>query len=118
MVLLMQCPHCQSEHTHKNGHRRGKQNHRCLDCGRQFVENPITERGYSDEIRQLCLRMYVNGMGFRGIERATGVHRTTVITWVKQVGESLPDTTPPENIPDVGEFDELGIFIGLVTRRP
>jgi hypothetical protein len=33
--------------------------------------------------------MYVNGMGFRGIERVTGVHHTTVINWVRQVGERL-----------------------------
>jgi IS1 transposase len=30
--------------------------------------------------------MYVNGMRFRGIERVTGVHHTTIIAWVKQVG--------------------------------
>lgn len=34
--------------------------------------------------------MYVNGMKFRGIERVTGVHHTTVINWVRQVGERLP----------------------------
>ena len=47
--------------------------------------------------------MVVNGMGFRGIERVKGVHHTTVITWVRQVGEQLPDTYAPETIPDVGE---------------
>jgi len=40
--------------------------------------------------------MYVNGMGFRGIERVPGVHHTTVISWVKQVGEALPDAYDPE----------------------
>ena len=109
---LMECPQCQSTHVRKNGHRRGKQNHRCLDCGRQFVENPTVERGYSDDIRRLCLRMYVNGMGFRGIERVTGVHHTTVITWVKQVGTLLPDAYSPETIPEVGELDELETFVG------
>ena len=43
--------------------------------------------------------MYVNGMGFRAIERVKGVHHTTVITWVKQVGERLPDAYNPETIP-------------------
>ncbi|MEB3211598.1 MAG: IS1 family transposase, partial [Leptolyngbyaceae bacterium] len=28
----MQCPECGSQHIHKNGHRRGKQNHICVDC--------------------------------------------------------------------------------------
>ena len=35
--------------------------------------------------------MYVNGMGFRAIDRVTGVHNTTIMAWVKQVGELLPD---------------------------
>ena len=108
----MECPDCQSTHLRKNGWRRGKQNHLCLACGRQFVENPKVERGYSDDIRRLCLRMYVNGMGFRGIERVTGVHHTTVITWVKQVGERLPDAYSPDTKPEVGELDELETFVG------
>ena len=92
--------------------RRGKQNHICVNCGRQFVENPKYERGYSDEIRKICLKMYLNGMGFRGIERVTGIHHTTVINWVKKVGELLPDAYDPEEIPQVGELDELETFVG------
>ena len=56
--------------------------------------------------------MYVNGMGFRGIERVTGVHHTTVINWVKQVGLDLPDTAQPDSVPKVGELDELETFVG------
>ena len=82
----------------------------------QLVENPTTERGYSDDIRRLCLRMYVNGMGFRGIERVTDVHHTTVITWVKQVGALLPDAYAPDSIPEVGELDELETFVGAKKR--
>lgn len=59
--------------------------------------------GYSDDIKQQCLRMYVNGMGFRGIERVTGVHHITVIYGVKQVGEHLSDAYEPETVPQVGE---------------
>ena len=69
--------------------------------------------------------MYVNGMGFRGIERVKGVHHTTVITWVKQVGELLPDAYTPEMIPQrtcphvVGELDELETFVGSKkTKSP
>ena len=51
-------------------------------------------------------------MGFRGIERVTGVHHTTVISWVKQVGELLPDAYEPEAVPHVGELDELETFVG------
>jgi transposase-like protein len=47
------------------------------------------------------------GMGFRGIERVTGVHHTTVIYWVKQVGQRRPDADDPEDVPQVGELEEL-----------
>ena len=113
----MECPECKSEHIRKNGMRRGKQNHVCVNCGRQFVENPRNYRGYSDEIRRTCLKMYLNGMGFRAIERVTGVHHTTIINWVKQVGNLLPDAYSPEVIPEVGELDELETFIGSKKTR-
>lgn len=51
-------------------------------------------------------------LGFRGIERVTGVHHTTVIYWVRQVGEHLPDAYEPEAVPQVGELDELETFVG------
>jgi len=107
----MQCPECGSTHIRKNGYRRGKQNHICVACSRQFLQH-YTPNGYCDEMKRLCLKMYVNGMGFRGIERVTGVHHTTVITWVRQVGKCLPDAYDPETVPEVGELDELQTFVG------
>ena len=39
--LYLLCPSCGSDDIMKNGTtRRGKQNYKCRDCGRQFVENP------------------------------------------------------------------------------
>ena len=107
----MQCPECGSEHIRKNGHRRGKQNHICVDCNRQFIDE-YSDRGYSDWTKCLCLRMYVNGMGFRGIGRVMEVSHTIVMDWLKQVGEYLPDAYDPEEIPEVGELDELQTFVG------
>ena len=92
----MQCPECGSNHIRKNGKMRGKQNHICVDCRRQFIYVYTAPQGYPDETKAQCLKMHVNGMGFRGIERVTGVHHTTVITWVRQVGE----------------LDELETFVG------
>lgn len=51
-------------------------------------------------------------MGFRGIERVKGVHHTTIIYWVKKLGEKLPDVPKEDIIPEVGELDELETFIG------
>ncbi len=92
----MQCPECGATHIRKNGKRKGKQNHICVTCGRDFIDAYDPHRGYLDEVKRECLRMYVNGSGFRAIERVKGVHHTTVITWVEQVGNLLPDAYDPE----------------------
>jgi transposase-like protein len=39
---------------------------------RQFIDRYETTKGYSDDVKRECLKMYVNGMGFRGIERVKG----------------------------------------------
>ena len=86
--------------------------HICVDCSRQFIDRYDPPKGYSDAVKRECLKMYVNGMGFRGIERVKGVHHTTVICWLKPVGQTLPDAYDPETTPQVGELDELETFVG------
>jgi len=107
----MNCPEGHSEHIRKNGFRGEKQNHLCVDCGRQFIDKPKPHRGYSDDVRRICLRMSVNGMGLRAIARATGIHHTTILNWLKQVSTILPDAYDPEEVPQVGELDELQTFV-------
>lgn len=104
---IMQCPECGSTNFSRNGKQKGKQNHICKECRRQFFGTYSPPAGYSDEFKRECLRMYVNGLGFRAIERMKGVHHTTIITWVKQIGELLPDAYAPGTAPEVGELDEL-----------
>ena len=74
------------------GRQRGKQNYICVPCGRQFIDS-YESKGYSEEFKLECLEMYVNGCGFRAIERVKKVHHTTIINWVKEVGITLPDVT-------------------------
>jgi transposase-like protein len=74
----MECPNCNSTHVTKNGHRQGKQNYHCQSCGRQFVEF-YALKGYADEVKDHCLTLYVNEMGFRAIERSTGINHNAVI---------------------------------------
>ena len=112
----MQCPECQSTHIRKNGKKKGKQNHICVACGRQFIDQ-YDEVGYSDEFKRECLNLYLNGMGFRAIERVKKVHHTTVITWVKQVGTLLPNASDPDKTPEVGELDELQTFVGAKKTK-
>ena len=68
MRIAMQCPRCASTHNRKNGWQRGKQNYICVQCGRQFIDC-YEPKGYSEDFKRECLEMYVNGSGFRAIER-------------------------------------------------
>lgn len=79
----MECPKCKSDRVHKNGRKKGKQNYICAICRKQFIDS-YDHRGYGQEIKQKCLKMYANGMSFREIQRIEGVHHTTIINWFKQ----------------------------------
>jgi transposase-like protein/AcrR family transcriptional regulator len=81
---LMVCPACQGDRVAKNGRQQGKQRYVCRGCGRQFLDR-YTPRGYPQEIRQKCLDLHAQGIGFREIERQTGVDCNTVINWVKNI---------------------------------
>ncbi len=72
----MQCPECKSTHIRKKGKKKGKQNHICVQCGRQFINQYESHRGDNESIKRDCLKMYVNGMGLRARERVKGVHHT------------------------------------------
>lgn len=91
VMKVMVCPHCHSSHLSKNGHRHGKQRYLCKGCGKQFLEHPASV-GYNDVVRQHCLDLHHQGIGFREIERRTGISHNTVIRWVQQVRTtSMPD---------------------------
>lgn len=49
-------------------------------------------------------------MGFRGIERITGIHHTTIMNWVRESGEKLPEDESGK--PEFAELDELQTYIG------
>jgi transposase-like protein len=108
----MECPECKSEHINKNGQKKGKQNYICVDCHKQFI-NDYEHRGYAKEIKQECLSMYLNGMGFRAIQRVKGIHNTTIRNWVKQVREILPDNCDPARTTKVGALADA-----LQSRTP
>ncbi len=55
----MQCPECKSTHIRKNGiNKQGKQNHICVTCGRQFIDNYEKQKGYDEKTKRECLTAY------------------------------------------------------------
>jgi len=61
--------------------------------------------------------MDVNGMGFRAIERVSKVPHTTVIPWVNQVGNLLPDAPVESVMPETTQVDELQTFVGAQKTK-
>ncbi len=106
-VMAMDCPHCQSSKVVKNGHRQGKQSYLCRGCNRQFRENSHPH-AYSADVKDLCIKMSLNGMGFRGIERVTGICHNSSINWVRQAEAAIPDED--YEIPETAQIDEVQTF--------
>jgi hypothetical protein len=63
------------------------------------------------------LHLYLEGNGFRRIERLTGVSHNTVINWVKLAGLSLPQQPDYDEIPEVAQIDELQTFVGNKKKQ-
>jgi transposase-like protein len=108
------CPHCQrSEAQVKIGtNASGSQRYLCKVCQRKYTPVPA-ESGYSEAVRQEALKLYVDGMNFRRIERTLNVSRQSVANWVKAYAQSLPEQVAwPSQELEVNELDELFTFIG------
>jgi len=81
------CRHCTSTNTIRHGYTpKGKQRHRCRDCGRCFVEDPGSA-AYDPARKEEILRAYHERTSLRrGLSRIFGVSRNTVKEWLKKSG--------------------------------
>jgi transposase-like protein len=106
MTLL--CPECTSNCIKKNGHiHNGKQNHRCLSCGRQFVEKreqKILPEEKKEEIQQALLER----VSLSGICRIFKVSMTGLLEFMERIFKKLPDHL---NVTYVDENEELEVAI-------
>ena len=85
-------PSCQSVSVVKNGStRHGKQNYKCRDCGRQFVENPQWQR-VSERIQDtydLLERLLPEKILLAGIARVLKVSERWLLSYVNHSLESI-----------------------------
>src|SRR5918912_2586378 len=106
------CPYCgRSNYVVRAGsNRTGSQRMKCQQCRRYFTPNP-KPMGYDEATREMAVRLYLEGMSFRGIGKVLSVHYLSVINWVNAHEASLPpkvtDATPTETV----ETDELYTFV-------
>jgi transposase-like protein len=84
------CPNCGSGQHKKNGHiHNGKQNYRCLDCGRQFVAD-YAFKTVTEETRELIKKALLERNSLRGICRIFDVSLTWLLAFIAELYAVLP----------------------------
>jgi insertion element IS1 protein InsB len=120
----LHCPQCRLSHIKKNGHTHyGKQNHQCLECGRQFVANSQRiETQTRDQIKKLLLER----LSLRGICRVMNVSLQWLLPFIAQLYQELPDdlyvqpSSPQRRIRLLrlqAEADEMWSFVGKKANK-
>jgi transposase-like protein len=89
----------------------GSQRHKCQQCRRRYTPAP-KQAGYSDELRQQAVELYVDGLNFRRIARHLKVNHQTVINWINAHIATLPDEPPQPTTTTIIEQDELSPLWG------
>jgi insertion element IS1 protein InsB len=86
----MNCPSCQSSKIVKNGLiHNGKQNYRCKDCGRQFVEEP-QQKLISQQTKDLVDKLLLEKIPLAGIARVCDVSEVWLQGYVNQKYAAVP----------------------------
>ncbi|MEL6606526.1 MAG: IS1 family transposase [Cyanobacteria bacterium J06614_10] len=84
------CPGCESKRVVKNGKiHNGKQNHKCKDCGRQFVEDPQQKR-ISDDTKALIDALLLERISMAGIARVAKVSEPWLQQYVNEKYANVP----------------------------
>lgn len=113
---MKECRFCNSSNIVKNGMVYGKQRYKCKDCKKNFREY---KPKYDREITIKIIKSYLNGMGFRAIERVFNIPNTLVLYWIRKLGKKLEDLKNKEKneitekeIIEILEADELFTYVG------
>lgn len=86
---LPPCPACGSQRVVKNGTiHNGKQNHKCQDCGRQFVQDPQNKL-IDDATKRLIDKLLLEKIPLAGIARVAEVSEPWLQHYVNQKYEQV-----------------------------
>jgi hypothetical protein len=116
----MNCPKCESDLIKKNGHtRHGKQNFRCLECGKQFSENAQSNL-IPEHTKTLIGKSLLERISLNGICRVFDVSMPWLLDYIDILISQLPEDLNAEvtcsEDDDLEliklEADELWSFVG------
>ena len=103
----MNCPKCGKDKKVKNGIKYGKQRYKCKGCGCHYTQSKL--RGASLETKLQALGLYLEGMGFRAIGRTMGVSNTTVLSWIRTLGQTIKRHIDSNLADDIRHVDFIEI---------
>lgn len=84
------CPVCQSTHVVKNGSiHNGKQNFKCRECGRQFVQDP-QNKIIAQPTKALIDKLLLEKIPLAGIARVAGVSEPWLQSYVNEKYQNIP----------------------------
>jgi len=109
----MECKHCGSVKTRKNGVSKGYQRYKCNACGRTFSGTP---EKFSAKTKALAVFMSINGVGIRKIALFLNTSHVNVINWIKNAHKIMQEALEKSNCDyseklDIIEFDEIYTFV-------
>jgi IS1 family transposase/transposase-like protein len=114
MKPYLLCPTCGSDDIMKNGTtRRGKQNYKCRDCGRQFVEDPQWKPKSPDN-QAIIDRLLLEKLPLAGIARVMQVSEAWLQRYVNVFYQQVPQQVEvtakaPQRL--TLQMDELWSFV-------
>lgn len=86
----MTCHNCRTACKRFGKHRNGLQRFRCNQCLKTYTEDhqrPLDEMRLPLDKAENVLRLLLEGMSVRSVERVTGVHRDTILRLLVLAGE-------------------------------
>jgi insertion element IS1 protein InsB len=114
MKQTLHCPNCKSEEISKKGRtRRGKQNHKCRECGRQFVEEPQWQPK-DVEKRALMNKLLLERISLAGIARVLNLSESWLQAYVNKHYQAVPrqvEVMPKPKGKLMVQMDELWSFV-------
>ena len=112
---MLHCPSCQSTQIVKNGRiHNGKQNHKCRNCGRQFVEHSQQKR-ISQETKNLIDKLLLEKIPLADIARVCDVSEPWLQQYVNQKYQDVPRQVQVSSKKKRGltiQCDEMWSFVG------
>jgi transposase-like protein len=116
MKTEIKCSKCLSDKIVKSGFMNNKQRYRCKNCHYHFTLND--RRKISLEKKRLAIHLYLEGLGFRSIERVLKISNVIVMKWVNNISDTIKnihllsaDDNSKTTITAV-ELDEMWHYVG------